>query len=315
MYRPSMNIKQAKQIPLEDFLERLGHKPSRNSGSQLWYLSPLRAEETPSFKINQQRNLWYDFGTGEGGDILDLVKELERTSNTSEALARIAAIVGSGPLPTRSHPPVPKPESTPMLELVHVGPVESRLLFAYLRNRGIDPKQVASIVHEVTYRCGDREHRALALQNDLGGYELRSPSFKGTLGAKAIRTFEGDGDQVHVFEGFFDFLSAVMINDGLLKGTCIVLNSVNMRDKALKVIHSLNPRTVNVYRDHDSAGEQSMEYFRNELPNSAVLDKSPLYIGFKDLNDWYVNERTKLHCTRSQEPSFGQQRRISARQS
>ena len=96
-----MNIKQAKQIPLEEFLERLGYKPSRRSGSQLWYLSPLRAEDTPSFKINQHRNLWYDFGTGEGGDILDLVKQLEHVTDTSEALARIAAVSGSTPLPAR----------------------------------------------------------------------------------------------------------------------------------------------------------------------------------------------------------------------
>ncbi len=77
MYFPSMNIEQAKSIPLEELLLRLGYTPSRRSRDQLWYLSPLRTEFTPSFKINTAMNAWYDFGAAEGGDIIDLVKKLE----------------------------------------------------------------------------------------------------------------------------------------------------------------------------------------------------------------------------------------------
>src|SRR5690606_29931907 len=36
-----------------------------------WYLSPLRDEKTPSFKVNRKLNVWYDHATGKGGNLVD----------------------------------------------------------------------------------------------------------------------------------------------------------------------------------------------------------------------------------------------------
>ena len=41
------------------------------------YLSLLREERTPSFSVSYDKNLWHDFGTGEGGSIIDLVPRME----------------------------------------------------------------------------------------------------------------------------------------------------------------------------------------------------------------------------------------------
>lgn len=68
-----MNIEQAKSIELTDYLHSIGCVPIKQQGVSLWYLSPLRAESEPSFKINLNRNEWYDFGAGVGGDIIRLV--------------------------------------------------------------------------------------------------------------------------------------------------------------------------------------------------------------------------------------------------
>jgi DNA primase len=68
-----MNSKQAKQIPIEHFLNKLNHKPVKSSGNDLWYKSPLHEDNTPSFKVNKILNSWYDFGISEGGSIIDLV--------------------------------------------------------------------------------------------------------------------------------------------------------------------------------------------------------------------------------------------------
>jgi hypothetical protein len=35
------------------------------------YLSSLRNEKTPSFKVNRKINRWYDYGLGNGGNIID----------------------------------------------------------------------------------------------------------------------------------------------------------------------------------------------------------------------------------------------------
>lgn len=62
-------ITEIKNIRIADFLSSLGYEPAMRKGNRLWYRSSLRQEKTPSFKIETDRNTWYDFGLGRGGDI------------------------------------------------------------------------------------------------------------------------------------------------------------------------------------------------------------------------------------------------------
>ena len=71
-----MDIQTAKQIRIADFLYSLGHSPVKQQGINLWYKSPLREETEPSFKVNIERNQWYDFAIGKGGNIIALAQEL-----------------------------------------------------------------------------------------------------------------------------------------------------------------------------------------------------------------------------------------------
>ena len=64
-----MNIQEIKTIKLQDFLASLGYTPTKQQGNKLWYLSPFRQESHASFKVNTDRNQWYDFGIGKGGNI------------------------------------------------------------------------------------------------------------------------------------------------------------------------------------------------------------------------------------------------------
>ena len=56
-----MNIQEAKQIRIADYLQSLGYTPVKQQGSSLWYKSPLREEKDASFKVNTDRNLWFDY--------------------------------------------------------------------------------------------------------------------------------------------------------------------------------------------------------------------------------------------------------------
>ncbi len=62
-----MNTNEAKRIRIEEYLHSLGYSPVRRQGNSLWYKSPFRDECEPSFKVNTERNLWYDFGAGRAG--------------------------------------------------------------------------------------------------------------------------------------------------------------------------------------------------------------------------------------------------------
>ena len=57
-----MNIKQAKQIPIQAYLLKNGYKPTKTVRGDIWYLSLFRDEKTPSFKVNTSMNTRYDFG-------------------------------------------------------------------------------------------------------------------------------------------------------------------------------------------------------------------------------------------------------------
>ena len=83
-----MEIQHIKQISITDYLQQQGYVPARVQGINYWYYSPLRNESTPSFKVNTERNQWYDFGSGEHGDIIDLVCALHRCS-ISEAIQHL----------------------------------------------------------------------------------------------------------------------------------------------------------------------------------------------------------------------------------
>ena len=75
-----MNLRNIKQQSIVDYLQQQGYTPQHIRGNAYWYCSPLRKEHTASFKVNTERNQWYDFATGEHGDIIDLVCILQHCS-------------------------------------------------------------------------------------------------------------------------------------------------------------------------------------------------------------------------------------------
>ena len=71
-----MDIQTAKQIRIADYLHSLGYSPVKQQGINLWYKSPLREETEASFKVNIERNQWYDFALGKGGGTIELASHL-----------------------------------------------------------------------------------------------------------------------------------------------------------------------------------------------------------------------------------------------
>ena len=85
-----MDIQTAKQIKIADCLHSLGYSPVKQQGINLWYKSPFREETEASFKVNTEREQWYDFGLGKGGGIIELAAHLYATDHVPYILKRIA---------------------------------------------------------------------------------------------------------------------------------------------------------------------------------------------------------------------------------
>ena len=56
---------------IADYLHSLDIPSHQATRCQSVYKSPLREEAEASFKVNTEREQWYDFGLGKGGGIID----------------------------------------------------------------------------------------------------------------------------------------------------------------------------------------------------------------------------------------------------
>ena len=70
----------------------------------------------------------------------------------------------------------------------------------------------------------------------------------------------------------------------------IVTNSTAMKHRAIAAIREMKAEKVYLYLDHDSSGKELTAYFSKELQGLQVLDKSCLYTGHNDFNDWLSNQ-------------------------
>ncbi len=281
-------LKEIKSIPLVAFLSQLGHEPAARKGTRLWYKSPLRQEQTPSFKVETTLNCWYDFGLGKGGNIIDLAAEMYQSTDLRYLMRCIA---NSYPVPSVQTvaSSFPQRHSAPSMERFEVVPLEHRALVAYLQERGIPAHIVKENCKEAHYSISGKPYFAVAFENVNNGWELRNKYFKGCQGRKDISYLpwsrDGPSTECAVFEGFIDYLSALTL-DIISGADAIILNSVVNVNKAVPYLKDYT--AINCYLDNDNAGQTALAEL-TAIYGSTVIDRSTLYSEFNDLNDFLVN--------------------------
>ncbi len=279
-----------KRMPLADFLARLGHEPCRRSRNELWYRAPYRSERTPSFRVNVEKQLWYDFGLGKGGDIFTLAGEF---IHSDDFMAQAGFIAGTAnvPLEKRAVPVFSPKPSESAFEEVEVAPLRHSVLTDYLAERGIPEEVARRHCGRIDYTTHGKRYFAIGFPNMAGGYEIRNKLFKGCVPPKDVSLIKAEdtpAEVCSVFEGFMDFLSAVML--GTAKGCdCLVLNSVANVEKAMK--HLGGYGRIDCFLDHDEAGRRTLATLKEHY-GECVFDRSALYNGCKDLNE-FLQQTTK----------------------
>ena len=287
-----MNTNEAKRIRIEEYLHSLGYSPARQQGGSLWYKSPFRDECEPSFKVNTERNLWYDFGAGRGGNIIALAQELYASDSLPYLLERIAEQAPN--VRPVSFSFGGQPFSKPSFRQLEVAPLSSPALFSYLRQRGINTELAKRECYEVRYQTDGKPYFAVGFPNRSGGYEIRNKFFKGCIAPKDITHIRQTepGETCCLFEGFMDYLSFLTLRQArhpdrpALDGQeYIVLNSVSNLSKALRPLGDYERK--HCFLDNDRAGLEALREIQREY-GSRVHDASHVYSGYKDLND-YLN--------------------------
>ena len=283
-----MDIQTAKQIKIADYLHSLGFSPVKQQGINLWYKSPLREETEASFKVNTERNQWYDFALGKGGNIIALAQELYCSDHVPYLLQKIEE-------QTPRIRPVSfsfgkQSSSEPSFQQLEIVPLSSPALLTYLQERGINIALAKRECSEAHFAHNGKQYFAIAFPNVSGGYEIRNRYFKGCRGRKDISYLpwarDGPSTECAVFEGFIDYLSALTL--GIISGAdAIILNSVVNVNKAVPYLKGYT--AINCYLDNDTAGQTALAEL-TAIYGSAVIDRSILYSEFNDLNEYLTNQ-------------------------
>ena len=291
-----MDIQTAKQIRIADYLHSLGYSPVKQQGINLWYKSPLREETEASFKVNTERNQWYDFALGKGG-IIELASHLYATDHIPYILERIAEQTPH--IRPDSFSFGKQSSSEPRFQQLEIVPLSSPALLSYLQERGINTELAKRECREAHFTNNGKRYFAIAFPNISGGYEIRNRYFKGCIAPKEISHIRQSGkarNTCYVFEGFMDYLSFLTLRlencpkfPELDRQDYMVLNSVSNVSKALYPLGSYE--RIHCFFDNDRAGMEAIQQIRKEYDATRYIrDASQIYSGCKDLNE-YLQKR------------------------
>lgn len=281
-----MEVEKMREIPIADFLNAMGIRPTKQKGNALWYSAPYRTERTPSFKVDSAKNVWFDFGMGKGGDIFDLAGEF---IGSKDFLLRAAFIAKSGMCPLPALEQSQRSEKKePVFEDIWVRPLQDSKLLGYLRERGIFADTAIANCEEVRYRMHGKRYYAIGFRNEAGGLELRNRFFKGCIPPKDISLKRNGSDVCAIFEGFMDYLSAMQL--GIIASNWLVLNSISNVEKAVRALHGYE--RIDCFLDNDEAGRRTFQRL-HDCFGEKVIDRSSLYDNHKDLNEFLLSKKAE----------------------
>lgn len=306
----NMTTEEAKNIRIADYLHSLGYNPVKQQGGNLWYKSPFREEHDASFKVNMERNLWYDFGMGKGGNIIALAQWLYASDSLPYLLNRIAE---QAPHVRPISFPFRQQRLEPSFQQLEVHDLTHPALLRYLQRRGINIELAKRECKELHFTHNGKPYFAIGFPNMAGGYEVRNSFFKGCIAPKDITHIRQQGEpreKCLVFEGMMDYLSFLTLRmkncptmPCLDSQDYVILNSTANVAKAIDVIYPYEH--IHCMLDNDKAGRKATREIEKEY-SYHVRDFSHNYREYADLNDYLCGKKQEQVVNLSQHPKQAQ---------
>ena len=285
-------------ISIKAYLSQYNIHPMKEKGNIAMYHSPLREDTNASFKVDLEKNLWIDFGTGEGGTTIDLVIKF-KNSSVHEAMKELTNELSN--LLTQSDSfSFHGKGSTPSITIQRVTELAHPALIQYLEKRAINVDLARGYCKQIHYSVASKNYFALGFKNDSDGWNLRSEYFKGCTSMDISTCKVVNRDTALVFEGFMDYLSYLSMNS-LKESTndIVVLNSTSNLNKVIDFIKS--HEKVYTYLDNDEGGRKATQEIKEVCKTH--IDKSTEFANFKDLNEYRVaNQKRQIQ---ERKPSRG----------
>lgn len=290
-----------KNIDIVSFLTNSGYKFSRKTRKgEYIFNSPIRnGDNSPSFKVDPVSQKWKDFGSGQNGDIINLVC-LMQNINVSEALT---ILEGSGISISTNYNAKPglssfqKQEHKPAITVIRRDRITNKSIINYLESERQIPSEIWRMqknLFEIDYQLdsGKSFYSQIAWLNDKGGYEIRPPyktKVRPCVSPKTITTINGftSGTGLNVFEGFINYFSALTKYKVIrLKNTTIVLNGLSLVERdLLPIINDYSE--INLFLDNDLNGSGQAKARIIQSKHSNCINRSEiLFPEYNDFNDW-----------------------------
>ena len=284
-----MNIQQIKDN--YTCLDYLGKPLKKTVSGWHIYRCPWRTDNHPSLTISPDGKIWRDLATGAEGGIIELIQTCLNTKDFKAVCSEFNS--SSFSMLKSLDDKKEKDLKGNRFASFSVVPLQSRGLYAYLTNRGINTSIARQFLQEAHYSFQKRQDGrylyALAYANDKGGYELRGApyvgnpdGYKGGTAPKAITTHLGiTNAPTVVFEGFFDMLSWVTMTGGV-KHNMVVLNSVVNTEAGIEALRSIGGK-VYLCLDNDKRGNEATTEILRVLP--MAIDYRSHFSPSKDVNE------------------------------
>lgn len=281
-----MKIEDIRNIPIQSYLAKKGIEPNREKGNSLYYAAVWRNGDNPNnVHVNTERNVWYDYKDGVGGGIIELVMLVEKCT-----LPEALKILGSGYSDITAFKNFEKNENIEKVKSINITKVIDIYSYAiknYVQERGISLDIAKKYCKEINYTFDNiKSYYGLGFQTITKSWVIRNKYFKGCTG-QDITYFDNKSSSSIVFEGFIDFLSFIELY-GEIKYNVVVLNSIVNTKKNEKFISIVNSsEKVYLLLDNDKDGEKTVKNLQL-LYGDKIIDKSYLYKGYNDLNDFLI---------------------------
>ncbi|WP_424495333.1 CHC2 zinc finger domain-containing protein [Salinimicrobium sp. GXAS 041] len=275
MKKHQLSWRNARNVCIVKTLATLGHYPTRKSEKEAWFLSPLRSETQASFNVSLIKNLWFDFGQGKGGNVIDLIMQL-KNSSFEEALEFLST--DTLPIFDCPNPKVIQARKEGIV-VIEVNFITHPALKEYLDSRGIPFPVARQHCREVRYRLKSKAYFAIGLLNYLGGWELRNKYLKNSSSPKSFSYLQRNHHTLLITEGMFDFLSLSVMEEYLVNSSdVIILNSLGF---VHKIPEHISPyENIRLYLDNDPAGNKATDLLLNlfDRPQMNVVSTKDLKI-------------------------------------
>ena len=229
-----MALTDIKNTNIREYLKQKGILSKKDYGYYGMYRCPYREDRNASFKVDYRKNVWHDFGTGEGGTLIDLVMKIENCT-FYEAANRLEKDYSGVQQNDSEDSTFSFHGKNLSISIQKNIPITHPKLIAWVRERKIDLFLAHLYCREIHYSNKDKVYFSIGFKNDKGGFELSSPpGFKGCISPKDITTIRNNSDMCLVFEGFWDFLSYLTIQKTeRTRHDVAILNSVANVQKAM----------------------------------------------------------------------------------